>query len=88
MNANRADKLSRRFLQGLLIVLLCLLGLFPLLLTAVNWFGWIAAEVQGPARAPQVLWGFAFLIIAIVWYTSVAWLVRYLMRRDKRERVV
>ena len=87
MNTNRPDRICTLFLRGLLVAVLCLIGLLPLCLTLLTWFGWAAAEVPKPVSLSGILSGFAFLILTIAWYAGIGWLIRFFIKKKHRENV-
>ena len=88
MNAKRLDEICRWFLQLLVVSFLVLIGLVPLSITLLSWFGWVAAEVPRPVGVSQIFVGLAFLILAVAWYVGVVWLIRAFIRRNRRARPV
>ena len=87
MDARRLDQVCRWFLQLLLAAFLALIGLVPLSITLLFWFGSVAAEVPRPLGLSQIFAGLAFLILAVAWYVGVAWLIRSFLKRNRRSRL-
>ena len=81
MNANRLDRISARFIQAVLVITLCLVGVFPLAGTLISWFGSVAAEAPHPMDSRRFLVGLAFFIVTVLWYVGIGWLIRYFFRR-------
>jgi hypothetical protein len=81
MNTSRIDRMSARFLEAVLVVTLCLIGVFPLAGTLISWFGFVAAEAPRPIDSRQFFVGLGFFIATVLWYAGIAWLIRYFLRK-------
>jgi hypothetical protein len=79
MNTRRVDQVCERFVQIVLTVILCLVGLIPLSLTLLSWFGWVAAEAPRPVRLSDILQGSAFFLVTAAWCAGIALLSRYFL---------